>query len=96
MDVPWSRQGSGFSLVFEQYVLALIKLSHQVGSVAAMLGEYPQRIWDIFNAYTNVEQPILQTPTQVGVDETSTHKGHERCAAAIYHIICGYEYRSNN
>lgn len=77
LEVPWSRQGSGFSLVFEQYVLALIKLSHQVSSVAAMLGEYPQRIWDIFYAYTNVEQPILQTPTQVGIDETSTHKGHE-------------------
>lgn len=77
LDVPWSRQGSGFSMVFEQYVLALIKLSHQVGSVAAMLGEYPQRIWDIFNAYTKEEQPILQTPTQVGIDETSTHKGHE-------------------
>ena len=77
LDVPWARQGSGFSLVFEQYVLALIKLSHQVSSVAAMLGEYPQRIWDIFHAYTNVKQPILQTPAKVGVDETSTHRGHE-------------------
>jgi transposase len=74
VDVPWARSGSGFTLLFE----ALIELEMPVNRVAEILKVNPQRIWTIFNHWISQAKAADDpgTLTQLGVDETSTPKGH--------------------
>lgn len=76
--VPWARPGSGFSLLFEAFVMALIEREMPVNGVAEMVDVYPQRVWTIFNHWVNEarESDTPSTITKLGVDETSTKKGH--------------------
>lgn len=78
VDVPWARPGSGFTLLFEAFALALIEREMPVNRAAEMLGEYPQRIWTIFNHWISkaLEQDHLEPIEHLGIDETSAKKGH--------------------
>jgi len=85
VDVPWARPGSGFTLLFEALALALIERDSQsyevempVNRVAEMLKVNPQRIWTIFNHWISKAKAADDpgTITKLGVDETSTKKGH--------------------
>jgi transposase len=78
VQVPWARPGSGFTLLFEAFALALIEREMPVNRAAQMLGEYPQRIWTIFNHWVSkaLEQDQLEPVEHLGIDETSTKKGH--------------------
>lgn len=49
VEVPWARQGSGFTLLFEAFAMALIEREMPINKVAGLLQVYPQRIWTIFN-----------------------------------------------
>lgn len=49
VDVPWSRPGSGFTLLFETFAMALIEREMPVNRVAEVLGVNPQRVWTLFN-----------------------------------------------
>jgi transposase len=51
LEVPWSRPKSGFTLLFEQSVMSLVKLHGVVARVAKQVGEYKQRIQGIVNYY---------------------------------------------
>lgn len=77
-NVPWAREGSGFTLLFEAFALALIEREMPVNRVAQILGVNAQRIWTVFNHW--VGQARLRddpsTITRLGVDETSSKKGH--------------------
>lgn len=79
LEVPWSRKGSGFTLLFEAHLMTLLKLTHNVRSVAQMLGLYPQRVWAVFNHYMDSyeEERTLPQSDEIGIDETSSKKGHE-------------------
>ena len=79
IEVPWARKHSGFTLLFEQEVLDLLKLNNCKTTTAAFFGLYPQRIKTIYDAYTKdaYEQREPKFAQKVGVDETSTKKGHE-------------------
>jgi len=44
VDVPWSRPGSGFTLLFEAFAMALIEREMPVNRVAEILGVNPQRV----------------------------------------------------
>ena len=77
--VPWSRKGSGFTLLFEAFAMALIEREMPVNKAGALLGEYPHRIWTIFNywiaiAYDGDDQSSVK---RIGIDETSVRKGHD-------------------
>ena len=79
VNVPWSRKNSGFTLLFEAFAMALIEREMPVNKVAEILQVYPKRLWTIFNywisiAYSQDEQGAV---TVLGVDETSSKKGHE-------------------
>ena len=78
VPVPWARPNSGFTLLFEALALAMIEREMSVNRVAELLRVHPQRIWTIFNHW--VEQALqVDDPsaiTQLGIDETSTRKGH--------------------
>jgi len=75
--VPWARRESGFTLLFEAYVLALAKRM-PVNSVAQMVGEHDTRIWRIIGHYVKEARGRLDLAqvTVVGMDETSSKRGH--------------------
>jgi len=78
IEVPWARKGSGFTLLFEQDVLKLLRLCNNKSAVARFFNIYPQRVQTIYDAYTKdrFEQREPKLAQKVGVDETSTKKGH--------------------
>jgi len=77
--VPWARPESGFTLMFEAFAMALIKREMPVNRVAEILGVNPQRVWAVFNHWIgqarDADDP--SSITQLGVDETSSRKGHK-------------------
>lgn len=79
LEVPWAIKGSGFTLLFEQQVLDLLKLTACKKSVAEFFGLYPQRIETIYNRHTlgAYQRRDVQGAKRIGLDETSTRKGHE-------------------
>lgn len=78
LEVPWSRKGSGFTLLFEQMILDLLRLTNCQTTTAKFFNLYPQRVRTVYDAYTldRYEQLEAQAAEKVGVDETSTKKGH--------------------
>ena len=79
VSVPWSRIGSGFTLLFEAFCMTLIQSEMPVSEVASLLGVTAPRIWRIFNYW--MEQATanedLSEVSQLGIDETSSKKGHK-------------------
>lgn len=78
IEVPWARKGSGFTLLFEALSMALIEREMPVNKVADLLGEYPQRLWNIFNYWVGIayNEDDQSQVSQIGIDETSIQKGH--------------------
>ena len=77
--VPWARPGIGFTLLFEQYVLQLIRLEMPVNKAAESVREDPNRLWTILRhyvgqAYSELDHSQIQ---RVGIDVTSIRKGHD-------------------
>ncbi len=79
VNVPWSRPGSGFTLLFEAFAMALIEREMPVNRVAELVGVNPQRVWAVFNHWVGQarEADDPSAITQLGVDETSSRKGHK-------------------
>ena len=79
IQVPWARKGSGFTLLFEQAILDLLRLCTCKTTTAEFFGIYPQRVQTVYDAYTKdaYEQREAEVAQKIGVDETSTHKGHD-------------------
>ena len=77
-SVPWARPGSGFTLMFEAFAMALIEREMPVNRVAEILGVNPNRVWTVFNHWIKNarESDDPSSITRLGVDETSTKKGH--------------------
>ena len=76
--VPWARAGSGFTLLFEAYVLALAK-AMPVANVAQRMGEHDTRLWRILDHYVGqaVDAQDLSQVRQIAADETSARRGHD-------------------
>lgn len=77
VSVPWAREGSGFTLMFEAFVMVLTK-EMPVQAIARLVGEHDTRIWRILHHYVQQarEPQDYSEVTQVGVDETASKKGH--------------------
>jgi len=78
VKVPWARPGSGFTLLFEAYVLALAK-AMPIANVAGLVGEHDTRLWRVLDHYVSqaVEKMDLSEVCQIAVDETSARRGHD-------------------
>jgi len=78
VEVPWARERSGFTLLFEALVMAMVA-EMPVASVAGMVGETDMRIWRVVHHYVDeaVEAQDLLGVERVGIDETSSRRGHE-------------------
>ena len=75
---PWARAGSGFTLLFEAYVLALAK-TMPIANAAERLGERDTRLWRIVEHYVwrAVEKLDLSRVRRIAADETSARRGHD-------------------
>jgi len=76
--VPWARAGSGFTLLFEAFVLALAK-AMPIANIAERMGEHDTRLWRIIDHYVweAVEKQDLSEVRQIAADETSARRGHD-------------------
>lgn len=76
VDVPWARKGSGFTLLFEAYVMELVK-KMTVSQASKLVREYDTRLWRIIHYYVEkaMKQEEYSDVKLLGVDETSK-KGH--------------------
>jgi transposase len=77
VSVPWSRPGSGFTLLFEAFVLALAR-KMPVLSVAQIVGEHDTRLWRLIDHWVNEARDKRNDKDvgEVGIDETSSKRGH--------------------
>ena len=78
IKVPWARERSGFTLLFEAMIMALVD-QMPVKAIADMVGIADTRLWRIIEYYVHksLEQSDLSQVRRVGVDETSSRKGHK-------------------
>jgi transposase len=74
--VPWAREGSGFTLLFEALVMALVA-EMPVQALAELVGEHDTRIWRIVHHYVDAARARedFSDVERVGVDETSFRRG---------------------
>jgi len=85
VELPWARELSGFTLLFEAYAMALIENEMPVNKVGRILKEDPHRIWTIFNYWIAkaYSQDKIDKLTKLGLDETSKRKGHNYMTVAV-------------
>ena len=78
VELPWARERSGFTLLFEALVMALVK-EMPVAAVGELIGESDMRVWRIVHHYVDeaVEAQDLSGLERAGIDETSSRRGHK-------------------
>jgi transposase len=64
--------------MFEALAMAMIEREMPINRIAQLLRVHPQRIWNVFNHWVTQarEADVPLTTTRLGMDETSTRKGH--------------------
>jgi transposase len=77
VETPWSRPGSGFTLLFEAFMVELSKVM-PINSLAKMVKEHDTRIWRVINHYVEEarQKQDFSKVVRVGIDETSSKRGH--------------------
>lgn len=80
----WGRARSGFTLLFEAFVLAMAK-EMPISDIAQLVGENDTRIWRIIKQHTEkaYRNKDLSGVTRIGIDETSAKKGHNYVSVAM-------------
>lgn len=84
VSVPWARPNSGFTLLFEAFVMALAKAMPLL-TAAEIVDEYDKRLMRIITHYVakaRNEVNMRQVHT-IGIDETSKAKGHDYVTTVI-------------
>src|SRR5487761_1083592 len=76
VQVPWARERSDFTLLFEALVMALVK-EMPVAAVAGLVGEHDTKLWRVVHHYVDraVGAQDLSGMRQLGVDDTSFRRG---------------------
>jgi transposase len=75
---PWARAGSGFTLLFEAFLLSMVK-AMPVANVAEIVDEHDTRLWRVLDHYVSqaVDRLDLSEVKQIAADETSARRGHD-------------------
>ena len=78
VQVPWARERSDFTLLFEAWVMVLVS-EMPVKPVAELVGEHDTKIWRVVHHYVDeaVEAQDLSQTEQLGVDDTSFRRGQD-------------------
>jgi transposase len=76
INVPWAREGSRFTLLFEQVAIMLVR-AMPVLAAARIIGITDQRLWRIVEHYVTqaVERIDLTRLKAIGLDETAAKRG---------------------
>jgi transposase len=74
---PWTRKHSGFTILFEAFVMALVK-EMPVSSIGELVDEHDTRIWRIVRGHVDraYADKDFSSTSKLGCDETSVRKGH--------------------
>lgn len=74
---PWAREGSNFTLLFEQAVMTLVR-EMPVATTAKLVGITDKRLWRILKHYVTkaMARLDLSTLSTLAYDETSSKKYH--------------------
>ncbi len=85
INVPWARKNSGFTLLYEGFAMLLIESEMPVKKAAKILNVRDMRVWRIFGYWIRKSfQADKQDDIRViGIDETSTKKGHKYVTVAV-------------
>ena len=77
VQVPWAREGSGFTLLMEALVMCL-SAQMPVDGIAELLQESDTRLWRVLIHYVEHAQARRnwKTVRRIAVDETSARRGH--------------------
>ena len=78
VNVPWANPGSSFTLLFEAFSLLLVKGGMSLSGAGKYMKIDGRRICRIINSRVSeaLEEQELEQVEDVGLDETSTKKGH--------------------
>jgi len=78
VNVPWARPDSGFTLLFEQVALLLMR-EMPVSAAARIIGVTDQRLWRILQFYVRqaIERLDLRHVEAIALDETAARRGQE-------------------
>jgi len=78
VEVPWARPNGGFTLLMEAWLLAMAKVL-PVAEVSRQTSVSEDRIWHLIRARVTEAwgQADWSSLERLGVDETSTRKGHK-------------------
>jgi len=83
VSVPWAREGSGFTLLFEGWVVELAK-HLPVATIANMVDEHDTRLWRFIKHYVDEARARedYSEVNAIGIDETSK-KGHKYVTVVV-------------
>ena len=86
LPVPWAREGSGFTLLFEALALSMCQ-GLPVRQAAQMLRVRDKQLWRRIEHYVGQARAKqdMSGVHIVGIDETSVRKGHEY--VAVFHDL---------
>lgn len=75
---PWARPGSGFTLLMEAFVMALVENGMTPKAIGRLIGEHDTRVWRLLMHYVQAARMEADHSgvRAVGVDETSRRRGH--------------------
>lgn len=78
IQVPFAREGSGFSLLLECMILEFAKIM-PISEVSKMFNVGDDRIWAVIHHYvpSAVAEKDWSNVINIGIDETSHKKGHK-------------------
>ena len=84
VTVPWARAESGFTLMFEAFVMALAR-EMPVRAVGQLVGEHDTRLWRVVRHYVAAahERQDWGGVQAVAIDETATRKGHRYATVVV-------------
>jgi transposase len=77
INVPWARPDSGFTLLFEQAALLLMR-EMPIAAAARSIGVTDQRLWRVLQFYIGraIERLDLGHVQAIALDETAARRGH--------------------
>lgn len=77
VTVPWARSGSGFTQLFDAFVIALVR-EMPVKAIADLLDVGDDRVWRVVTHYVEAAraEEDFGAVTAVGIDETAARRGH--------------------
>ena len=77
VSVPWAREGSGFTLLFEAYIMRLAR-DMPVKAISRLVKEHDTRLWRVLNYYVEKarSEQDYSDVVNVGMDETASKRGH--------------------